>query len=546
MSTWSDSPKKYGCMLSVKNPDDIENSFKEFLLEFIHEYFRNRERSDSCAFKNESFIKDIILSRYGIGKDPETLENIGYRYGCTREFVRQKQAQILGAIKKCIVQDLYEDRFCKIRLEHSFKSKIGKIQEDAANLMLFKKEDLLSKNEDINEWIFDLLVKDIFDLKVVQPDYNKEKYYYYGDTYSISNLKEVMRHIKKYFKNEIKPIKLVELKDLLIKKFGPINVAEDLDILKAICLAYNLQEGALDGFITFSIPDKDITNIPDFIYRILYNKTEKMHYKDILAEVERITGRCLRNKGCLPIYSDSRSVPIGKTGYWVLKEWGYSTLTYKEVLEIVMSKKSKPVYITEVYNEVKRMKPDAKLDTVTSILNMYDCFVNIDRSRYCTKELSDKLGLKNRRTLLRNSVKMHDFTKSTIDFLADKEVALSSLVNYLSDKHNMRKVSVRSKLDKCKITSRNIKNGKVYVRLKKGARPVYQNEVKKNLIAAYIKNFLKRNGSVKLLDLVSKVCSSFNCSKPYAYRIISEEIKDIEKHEDPNDRKVIILNYAGN
>ncbi len=44
--------------------------------------------------------KDIILSRFGIGKDDyETLEAIGQRYGITRERVRQIEADALRHIK---------------------------------------------------------------------------------------------------------------------------------------------------------------------------------------------------------------------------------------------------------------------------------------------------------------------------------------------------------------------------------------------------------------------------------------------------------------
>ncbi|MDP3800335.1 MAG: sigma factor-like helix-turn-helix DNA-binding protein, partial [bacterium] len=44
--------------------------------------------------------KDIILSRFGIGKDDyDTLEAIGQRYGITRERVRQIEADALKHIK---------------------------------------------------------------------------------------------------------------------------------------------------------------------------------------------------------------------------------------------------------------------------------------------------------------------------------------------------------------------------------------------------------------------------------------------------------------
>ena len=63
--------------------------------------------------------KDVIMSRYGLGKDPKkmTLEAIGKKYGITRERVRQIEQKVIQKLK-----------------EHAGLQKILGIEDDIAKL----------------------------------------------------------------------------------------------------------------------------------------------------------------------------------------------------------------------------------------------------------------------------------------------------------------------------------------------------------------------------------------------------------------------------
>jgi hypothetical protein len=130
----------------------------------------------------------------------------------------------------------------------------------------------------------------------------------------------------------------------------------------------------------------------DIVEKILREKGSRIHSSDIVRKFRRDHDHFLENDRALMarMFNDGRFEPIGRTGYWVLKEWGLETGTIREVLATVLSRSTGPMNIDEIVVEVRKIIPCAASSVATYLQESPEKFTKLGPYTYCFAGLAHK------------------------------------------------------------------------------------------------------------------------------------------------------------
>lgn len=319
--------------------------------------------------------KDIILSRFGIGKDNyQTLEAVGRRYGITRERVRQIEADALRHIKspanetvvKPVVAALVD--FVKSRggvmeegeLKAGFaaghfevKPEPIKKYEGAAMFFLHLAGSFVRTKEDANFW----------------PRWAV-------DNGSLKGQEGLVGHLIGQFKKEKTTVSFDGLLDWGKKHNPSLNkdaLVSYLSPSKAMTSNIFGEWGLSDW------PEVSPRGVKDKAYLIMKRIQKPLHFSAVAEEINKIS---FSGRTALPqtvhneLIKDKRFVLVGR-GLYALKDWGYEAGTVRDVIKSVLAANG-PMTRDEV---VKAVLDKRVVKPGTVILNL-NSFKKSDDSKY--------------------------------------------------------------------------------------------------------------------------------------------------------------------
>jgi DNA-directed RNA polymerase delta subunit len=306
--------------------------------------------------------QDIILSRWGIsGQKAMTLEEIGKKYGITRERVRQVIREVLKKMKDKKTHPLFvhiKERVVLaiaendgIMAEEFIVEKLGKNdREEKATVSFFLESmDGIQGNELKGEIVASYSV----------PQFSMEEW------------KEVSLAVHEVLKSKKKPMDIKELFSETDKKI-PHKELTPRKLLNFIKVSEKIKD---NSFGKWGLADwKEITpkGTREKAYLVLKESEDPLHFREIAKKIDEYR---LNKKKTHPqtvhneLIKDKNFVLVGR-GIYALTEWGFKKGTVKDVIEEIIKTSEKPLSREEIIAKVLDVR-HVKKSTIVINLNNY-------------------------------------------------------------------------------------------------------------------------------------------------------------------------------
>ncbi len=241
----------------------------------------------------------------------------------------------------------------------------------------------------------------------------------------------------------------IELNDLVIgvkNKLKNISFSKN-DIVKACevidTITINLEN-------KYSILFDKLSSASDMAFRILFEESQTMKLAEILKRInfrllksdkKRVTKISLNQQ----MNTDSRLIPIGKSGFWTLKEWKEENKTMYELITETLIFFNKPLKKENIYLHIHKSRPNIPvrlLDTV--IYNSRYCKIKGDRfilSEWKDLYKNDIIITKPRNKIAKENP-ISDQIKNLFTLNNSTAILLSAIVKTLNKNFQFPKVSI--------------------------------------------------------------------------------------------------------
>jgi hypothetical protein len=274
--------------------------------------------------------RDIIIKRYGLGKNPDrmTLEAIGEEYKITRERVRQIENFAINSIKKSENYPKSEEFFGELKT----------LMDDAGGVV--HEIDFLesiSKDRGIQNHIhFILVLSDVF-FKMKEDD---EFHHRWTTNKDLAD--KVHNSIKNLCTNFTEN-DLVSEPELITRFLAELKDIVDDDKTRAfakkwLAISKNIGRNPLGEWGLVKSPNVKMRGIRDYAYLVIRQNGSPMHFVEVAKAITRTFGKKAHPATCHnELIKDKRFVLVGR-GLYALAEWGYTKGIVADVIRSVLQK----------------------------------------------------------------------------------------------------------------------------------------------------------------------------------------------------------------
>lgn len=332
--------------------------------------FSFREALKSVLSDLTPRAKEIVDLRFGIfTPEPLTLEEIGKKYGITRERVRQILKEALKKAAKR--RDQANFRKAEEKIKFTLEQRNGIIRDDEVLELLANNDQnelgavrfVLSASPEFHE------AKEAGELANAWTD----------STFEMSKWREVKDKARTYLEAKQEP---VSEKDLFAgsgtdgdrkRFFNYLSVSEEIRSNK-------FGQWGLRGW-------EEITpkGTREKAYLVLKQFGKPLYFRKV---AELIDKNGLNRRATNPqtvhneLIKDKRFVLVGR-GIYALAEWGYQRGTVKDILQGILEKSAEPMSKEEVIAKILEVRQVKKS---TIIINLNNFFAKVGRDRYTAKK----------------------------------------------------------------------------------------------------------------------------------------------------------------
>ena len=308
--------------------------------------------------------QEIVWSRFGIGgSQVATLEEIGGKFGITRERVRQ----VLREVCKKVKSKKESEELSEIRKKISFtlESNSGIMKEE-------KLLELLGNSNEGEKGAARFFIECLDDILAFEIKGVTEKAYALPG-FSEENWKKVNAEIVEILRKKNSP----EKEQALFEDFSKGELAKKIDKKKLFDFLSVSLEVKKNTFGKWGISEwKEIKpkGTRDKAYLVLKEKGEPMHFKEIADSIDK-SG--LNKKKTHPqtvhneLIKDKKFVLVGR-GIYALSEWGYKKGTVKDVLEDILKKIPQGMKKDEILEEVLKVRQVKKSTVIINLNNHFN------------------------------------------------------------------------------------------------------------------------------------------------------------------------------
>ena len=303
---------------------------------------------------------DVIMNRFGLTTDAEkkTLEEIGKKYGITRERVRQIEDAALNSIKK----------------SDAYKSEAGTFEELKQLVSSFgsmvAEHDLLpsiAKDKSTQNHIhFYLVLGDAF-TKHREDDHFHVRWSV--DGLMVDKVHDALKKLYSTLKDE----DLVPEGEI-IKKFleNLKDVSDEYrneEIARRwLSMSKKIAKNPLGEWGRASSPNIHTRGVKDYAFLVMRKNGSPMHFREVADAITTTFGKKTHYATCHnELIKDSRFVLVGR-GMYALAEWGYKTGIAREVIRDIL-KKEGPLSKEDVVEKVMKERYFKKNTILVNIQN---------------------------------------------------------------------------------------------------------------------------------------------------------------------------------
>lgn len=272
--------------------------------------------------------RDVMISRYGLGKDTErmTLEGIGKKYNITRERVRQIENHAIASIRKS--KEYAKEKKTFDELETVIYALGGVITE----------EDLLnsiSKDRSVHNHLnFLLVIGEAF--KKRKEDEHFKHRWFIDDELS----DKVHESLHKLY-NNLSDSDLISEQDIIQSFLEHVKEVSDEykkeEVLKRwLALSKAISKNPLGEWGKASSSNVNAKGMRDYAFLVIRKHGSPIHFTEVAKQIEKL----FKKKAHVAtthneLIKDSRFVLVGR-GLYALSEWGYISGVVKDVIRKVL------------------------------------------------------------------------------------------------------------------------------------------------------------------------------------------------------------------
>jgi len=273
---------------------------------------------------------DVIMNRFGLTTDGErkTLEEIGKKYGITRERVRQVEESALNLIKKSQAYKAEQAVFDEIKqLIHS----LGAIVAEHELLPHISKDKSTQ-----NHIHFYLTLGDFF------KKHREDDHFHTRWSVDDALANKVHDSLRKLY-NSLNDEDLVPETEMIKKFFEHLKDVSDQyrndEIAKRwLSMSKTIGKNALGEWGKASSPNIRTRGVKDYAFLVMRKHGSPMHFREVADAITKTFNRKTHYATCHnELIKDSRFVLVGR-GMYALSEWGYKAGIAREVIRDILKK----------------------------------------------------------------------------------------------------------------------------------------------------------------------------------------------------------------
>ncbi len=288
---------------------------------------------------------DVILSRFGLGENPErkTLEAIGDAYNITRERVRQIEATALNTIRKSEEYKAELETFEELK---AVVRELGALIAEEELLPMIAKDPVTQ-----NHLHFYLVLSDAF-MKHKEDDHFKSRWSTDG-----ALAETVHGSLKKLYEG-LSDDELVQESELIgrfLEHLKEINIEyKNEEIAKRwLGMSKKLSRNPLGEWGKADSQNVKTRGVKDYAYLVMRKHGSPMHFREVAKAIEATFGKKTHTATCHnELIKDKRFILVGR-GIYALAEWGYKAGVVRDVIAEIL-KKEGPLSKDDVVDRVMK------------------------------------------------------------------------------------------------------------------------------------------------------------------------------------------------
>lgn len=293
--------------------------------------------------------RDIIESRFGLSGEELTLQEIGDKYGLTRERVRQIESGALVLIMTKF-KNSQADKFLKSAVDYLGKS--GGIKKD--NDFVEELKNAL-KDSDLNKKIIRFIFEIAGEPKILKNDKNFHDFWYLNPS-SFKKLSDIVNKAEKFIKNKKTEIlsKNISVDDFLALMEKEIGVKRDA-IYNYLSVSKKFVKNSFGDFGLSEWGEINPKTMRAKAYLVLKKYGKSLHFRHIAKKINEAkfdNRKALEATVHNELIKDPRFVLVGR-GIYGLAEFGHKPGTAREVIKRILKEKG-PMRVEQVVNLVKQ------------------------------------------------------------------------------------------------------------------------------------------------------------------------------------------------
>lgn len=427
---------------------DLKEISQSYLTSLRFTQNKTRAKSERDAIK-----ANVISFTYGLENKKYSTEEIALLSDVTTQRIRQINKEVLQDLRKQIFEpeksSLFGENYESLI---NLKETLTERKVVSYNLLLSDIQLKINDDKIRIESLLNLLL-DIFDFEYVNVHLHLLKDNNLIITSTAIDKKKILKLCYASYIVVEKNTIPIELNDLIIgvkSKLKKIDFSKsDVEKVCEVIDAITIQD---DGKYLISF-DK-LSSASDMAYRILFEENKKLKLAEILKLInfrllktdrKRVTKVSLNSQ----LNMDSRLVPIGKSGYWTLREWQEENKTMYDLITDTLTLFDKPLKKETIYSHIHKTRPNIpvrSLDTV--IYNKRYC--KIKGNKFILSEWKDLykdeiIVTKTRNTIIKENPVTEQIKNQVINLFKQNNstsILLSAIVKTLNKNFNFPKPSI--------------------------------------------------------------------------------------------------------
>ncbi len=322
--------------------------------------FKPKQVTKKITSHLQDRASDVIMNRFGLTSEAErkTLEEIGKKYGITRERVRQIEDAALSSIKKSDSYKAEQAIFDEIK---QLINSLGSIVAEHEFLPSISKDKATQ-----NHIHFYLVLGDAF--KKHREDDHFQTRWSVDDEMAT----KVHDSLKKLY-SSLSDVDLVPESEMIKRFFDQMKDVSDQyrdeEVARRwLAISKNISKNPLGEWGKSTSPNVHTRGVKDYAFLVMRKHGSPMHFREVADSISKTFGRKTHYATCHnELIKDPRFVLVGR-GMYALAEWGYKTGIAREVIRDIL-KREGPLSKEDVVDRVMKERYFKKNTILVNLQN---------------------------------------------------------------------------------------------------------------------------------------------------------------------------------